>query len=234
MKARSFISHTEKGGIDVGKTILDQLACSDLEIESFLSQNTIDHGEHIPQKILEFLIKTDILFVVFDPLVSKSNWVRWEYNFCNKREIRIIPIIFDSLYPKLHDKIKWIDPFTNYLIYDGNDGKLRSEIWDDIDNMKKTLEARALERESIKLEANPEKASYFELEKVKISGSVKTAPVGTAYLHMPSLRDDYPPIITEEITTPVTPNDEGDFEFEFELPSSPVKTQRIQTWFIEL
>ena len=233
MEAKSFISHTEDGGTDVGKIIQDQLIRPDLEMKSFLSQNTIDHGEHIPQKILEFLIETDVLFVVLEPLVIGSKWVRWEYDFCNKRGIRIIPIAFDRFYSKLN-RIEWIDTFTKYLIYDGNDGKFRNEVWNDIDDIKGTLEARALERKSIELKVPPEERLYSELEKIKISGKVKTALIGTAYLHMPFLGDDYPPIITKEISTPITPNSEGNFEFEFKLHSSPVKTQSIQKWFIEL
>lgn len=233
MEAKSFISHTEKGGTDVGIIIQDQLIMPPLEMKCFLSKNTIENGEHIPQKILEFLIKTDVLFLVVESRVISSRWVRWEYEFCKKRGIRPIPIVFQRFIPKIN-QIDWLDSNDKFVMYTGNQGDLRNEVWNDIDDSKIDLEDTAKERNSIELEANSENQSYFEQEIVKVSGTVKNSLIGTAFLHIPYLKDEYPPIQTKEITTSIIPDDDGNFNFDFPLPVSPVPTQIIQKWFIEI
>ena len=234
MKAKSFISHTENGGTLVGRFIADQLISTDLEMQSFLSQNSIEYGAHIPQKILEFLIETDILFVILEPLVINSRWVRWEYEFCRNRDIRIIPIVFTGFSNKVKKRIGWIDSNEKHLTYDYRDEKLRTEVWDCIDDSKKTLEQRASERSQIGLEISANKTFYFEQDTVKISGQVTNSPIGSAYLHIPSLQDDQQPIKTSDINTSIIPDDEGKFKFDFTLPFSQIPTQSIQKWFIEI
>ena len=56
MNAKAFISHTERGGTDIGRIIQDQLKTSDHQMESFLSQHSIEQGERIPEKILRWSI----------------------------------------------------------------------------------------------------------------------------------------------------------------------------------
>ena len=233
MKAKSFISHTDDGGTRVGMLIKDQLIRTDLKMQSFLSQNSIEHGEHIPQKILEFLIETDVLFVILEPLVVSSRWVKWEYEFCKNRGIRIIPVVFRGFADKFKNQIRWIDGNERYMIYDHHE-EFRTEVWRCIDDSKETLERRASERSQITLEASTNKTSYFEQDTVKISGQVTNSLTGSAYLYIPSMRDDQPPIKTNNIDTPVIPNDAGKFEFEFKLPFLKIRTQSIQKWFIEI
>ena len=233
MKAKGFISHTEKGGTNVGIIIQDQLASPPLEMLCFLSKNTIKNGNHIPEKIIDFLIKTDVLFIVIDPLVSQSDWIKWEYEFCKKRGIRIIPIVFERFTSKIK-QIDWLDHYEKYVKYTNNEGDLRNEVWNDIDDSKQDLEDIANERNSVELTAHSEKESYFSLEKIKILGNVKNSLIGTAYLHIPNLEKKYPPIITKEISISIKPDNNNNFELEFTLPESPVFTQAIQKWFIEI
>ncbi|MYL11681.1 MAG: TIR domain-containing protein, partial [Cenarchaeum sp. SB0669_bin_11] len=199
MIAKSFISHTENGGTGPGKTIQDQLIHTELEMETFLSQNSIKGGDHIPQKILEFLLETDVLFVIFEPLVRKSRWVRWEYEFCKNRHIRIIPVVVGEFSNVIGKEIDWIESNDKYLLYDFRDEKLRYDAWRAITNIKDELEQRATERVRTVLEADVNNAFCFEQDTVKISGKVENALTGRACMYIPSLRDDYPPIITNVI-----------------------------------
>ncbi len=234
MDSKAFISHTEAGGTQVSESVRDKLSRKDLEMEAFLSKNAIGHGEHIPHKILEFLIKTDLLFIVIESDVIGSKWVHWEYDFCKKRGIEIIPIVFKNFFQKLN-KIDWFDNLAKCIQYDGNDGILRDEVYNTVDNKRVEIESRAVSRNKITLHANSDKDSYPEKSRIKISGNVKNSLLGSIILHLPSLdKRNYPPIISMDINTSITPDGSGDFTYEFDLPASPIPTTRIQTWSIEV
>ena len=136
-----------------------------------------------------------MLFVIFEPLVINSRWVEWEYEFCKNRGIRIIPVVFLGFEDKFKNRVRWIDGNERYMIYDHHE-EFRIKVWRCIDDSKETLERRASERSQITLEASTNKTSYFEQDTVKISGQVTNSLTGSAYLYIPSLRDDQPPIKT--------------------------------------
>ena len=106
MEVKAFIAHTVEGGIDIARIIKEQLIHSTLEVHSFLSEDAIGHGEHIPEKILKALIESDILFVVLDPLVIENEWVKWEYEFGKTHNIRTICVIYTKFFEK-RERIKW-------------------------------------------------------------------------------------------------------------------------------
>lgn len=232
MKVKSFISHTERSGTHVGKQIQDHLSKTDLEMESFLSENTIKSGEHIPEEILKFLVETDVLFVNLESGVTTSNWVRWEYKFCRERNILTIPIVDETFYPKVKTKFPWVEINEKFIRYENSD-QLLNKIYNSVDDRKKDLERRALVRNKIQLQARPNKHNYTEEETVDISGTVKNALMGTAYLHIPITQNDYPPIKTQEIPKSIT-HDNENFSIKFKLPKSPISTTFSQRWFTEL
>lgn len=232
LDSKAFISHTEVGGSNVGQIILDQLNRPDLEMKAFLSKDAIEYGEHIHEKILQFLVNTDLLFIIIEPVVISSDWVKWEYDFCKKRGIERIPIVFSQFLTKLH-KVDWFDDSEKHLPYNGDEGIFRAEIYKSVDDNRITLEQRATDRNKIILTVKPSKKSYSENDKVKIDGNVQTSLIGSAFLHIPHLKKEYPPIMTIDLNS-ITPDGNGDFNFEFDLPSSPITTERIQKWFIEI
>ena len=231
MEVKAFISHTAKGGICLGETIEEQLIRPPLEIHSFLSKHAIDDGEHIAECILKALIDSDIIFVILEPHVIKNEWVKWEYEFGRMRNIKTIcvsyPLFFDKRY-----QIRWLDPNEQCLRYGGNDGMFRDEIWDKIDDMMVLLKQQADERNKIELNAHA-KPTYSEQDTVKVYGNVKGSLKGTAYLHNPYMKKERSHIRSTNVNI-LTPNDNGDFEFEFKLPRLTVITEYAQKWFIEV
>ena len=232
MEAEAFISHTEMSGTYAAELIQDHLSRTDLEMKSFLSKNTIKYGDDISEEILNFLVKTDVLFVIFESGVTTSDWVKWEYEFCKERGILTIPIVVEAFQRKLKVKCPWVKSNEKFISYK-NDGQLADKIYNSVDDRKEDLERRALERNKIQLKANSDKSSYTEEETVKISGKIKNAIIGTAYLHIPIEQGEYKPLKTQEINKSITPDGE-DFEIKFKLPKSPSPIISSQKWFIEL
>ena len=231
MDSNAFISHTKKGGVSTGGEIQDELLISDLKMDAFLSKNSIENGQHIPQKILENLIKTDLLFIVLEPLVINSKWVKWEYNFCRDRDIKRISVT-DVRFKDKINKITWLDQYEKYLDY-GNTDELRTQVWIDVDNIKNILEDRANKRNNISLKAESDKTTYQKQEKVTITGCVNEVPLGVAYLHIPVLNQD-PPIQSINMNKSINPDPNGRFKFDFNLPQPPIGCFNNQKWFIEI
>ena len=229
MHAKAFISHTEDGGTIIGEIIQNQLIRT-LEMESFLSKNSIEHGEYIPQKILEYLIKTDVLFVIIEPLVAKSKWVKWEYEFCKKRNIRVIPIVVNAFSNEL-DQINWLDTNEKYIIYDFRDEKLRVDVWDAIKNIRGELEMDASKRNETKLKANAD-TSDSRQNIVQVSGQLNFL-TGNACIHIPQQQGKTPPIITKQIGT-IAPDSTGKFNLMFSLSTLTDTIPNTQKCFIEI
>ena len=231
MDSNAFVSHTQKGGTGTGKTIKDHLSSSDLEMESFLSSESIHAGEHISEKILKSLINTDLCFVILESLVITSKWVKWEYNFCKSRKIKIIPVISYIFAPK-KNRVEWFDQNLKHLVYKDED-TLRAKIWDEVDNIKNNLERRSTWRNKISLKITANKITYHEEEKITIAGSVSGVPLGIVYVHIPILDQD-PPIQSINMSQSIKPNPDGTFKFDFNLPPPPVGCPDNRKWFIEI
>ena len=151
MNAKAFISHTERGGTDIGKIIQDQLKTSDHQMESFLSKHSIEQGERIPEKILNGLSTSDILILIIDPLTIKSKWVEWEYTFCVSRKMPLLVYVDKNYITNVHN-INWLDVGIKYDTYDFEKyGEIRSKVWRAIANKKSELETNSHIRESTQL-----------------------------------------------------------------------------------
>ena len=53
------------------------------------------------------------------------------------------------------------------LTYDGKDGMLRNELWNEVDDMMPSLMQQAQNRNMIKVDSRTSKTSYFERETIK-------------------------------------------------------------------
>ena len=233
MGVKAFIAHTAQGGIDLGKVIEEQLIQPPLEVRSFLSEHAIKYGEHIPESVLRALIESDILFVILEPLVIENEWVKWEYEFGKKHNIKTICIVYMRFFAKL-DRITWLDHHEKYLIYDGNNGAFRNEIWNETDDMMPSLRQQVHDRNAIKIDARTDKTHYSKLDTIKVSGNVKGSLMGTAYLHIPRRKKECLPIRSTNIGGEITPDDDGCFEFKYKLPRALVVAECKQKWLIEL
>ena len=151
-EAKAFISHTERGGSYVARMIKDVLIQPPREMESFLSEEAIEYGEHIPGAILKALIETDILFVVLEPLVIENRWVKWEDEFCKNRAVRTIDVTYAKFAASLN-LIKWKDIDERHLKYNENDDVFRIDIWNAIGSIEALLEQQAHEKNVIRIDA---------------------------------------------------------------------------------
>ena len=233
MEAKAFISHTERGGSYVARMIKDVLIQPPREMESFLSEEAIEYGEHIPGAILKALIETDILFVVLEPLVIENRWVKWEDEFCKNRAVRTIDVTYAKFAASLN-LIKWKDTDERHLKYNENDDVFRIDIWNAIGSIEALLEQQAHEKNVIRIDAQTDNTDYCEQGIVRVSGNVQGPAVGVAYIHMPCMEQGHPPIHSTDAYKPIILGDDGNFEFEFKLPESHGNAGHPQKWFIEL
>ena len=235
MNAKAFISHTERGGTDITRIIQDQLKTSNHQMESFLSQHSIEQGERIPEKILTGLSTSDILILIIDPLTIKSKWVEWEYTFCVTRKIPLL-VYVDKNYVANVDDINWLDAGIKYNIYDFEKyDALRSEVWQNIAVKKSDLENNSHIRESTQLSITSIfNKTYSEHEKIKISGSTnKSEPEpGKCYFHIPQMSNIEYPMSTTDLKITIQPIEQN-FTFEIEIPTLCI-VKNEQVCFIEV
>ena len=235
MNAKAFISHTERGGTDIARIIQDQLKTSNHQMESFLSQHSIEQGERIPEKILTGLSTSDILILIIDPLTIKSKWVEWEYTFCVTRKIPLL-VYVDKNYVANVDDINWLDAGIKYNIYDFEKyDALRSEVWQNIAVKKSDLENNSHIRESTQLSITSIfNKTYSEHEKIKISGSTnKSEPEpGKCYFHIPQMSNIEYPMSTTDLKITIQPIEQN-FTFEIEIPTLCI-VKNEQVCFIEV
>jgi hypothetical protein len=69
----------------------------------FVSSDNIVWGDDIAEKVLRGLTSSDILVIVLDPLAKRSRWVRWEYEFCLKRNIRRVHLASDRTFQEISE-----------------------------------------------------------------------------------------------------------------------------------
>ena len=218
MEAKAFISHTDKG-LDASQMIKEQLIATDLKMVSFFSKDGIKAGEHILDKILQALTETDVLFTVVEPNTVGSIWMQWEYCFCEKRNITIIPVVRKDT-KHLMRRIKWLNRFIKYIDYNRLGQDFVTDVWKRIDELRVTLERQAHTRSMIKIDAEADKTECLPDCKIKVFGSVKGHKIGFAYIHYPIYGTDIP-MHSQQIQD-LPPNADGSFCFEFN-PSKIVK-----------
>ena len=235
MNAKAFISHTERGGTDIGKIIQDQLKTSDHQMESFLSKHSIEQGERIPEKILNGLSTSDILILIIDPLTIKSKWVEWEYTFCVSRKMPLLVYVDKNYITNVHN-INWLDVGIKYDTYDFEKyGEIRSKVWRAIANKKSELETNSHIRESTQLSITSIlNNTYSEHEKIKISGKTNKleSEPGKCYFHIPQMTNIECPMSTIDLKITIQPIEQN-FTFEIEIPILCI-AENEQVCFIEV
>lgn len=219
---RAFISHIVKPGNSVVEVIYEKLTGKSLNVRTFLSTN-ISPGEDIVEEIIENLAQTDILFFVIDSESSNSQWMKWEHNFCKKRNVKIIYIV----YP--HADLD--DPKLGYLNQHGKripyvyykDDILRDQIYGLVTKLDKTTVMRAQAREYTKIDLDQEAPSCSENAVITIAGQVSARNhhliqnIGQIYLHVSDHNTNIPPV-SKDVGT-FTINTDGRFDYELSLPA---------------
>ena len=234
IEAKAFISHKEKDHSYLGNLIKNVLINTDLKMKSFLSENAIEYGEHIPKKVLTNLTEAELIFVIIDPQAAESKWMRWEYEFSQNRLARTIVITHEEYESELGN-ISWLNTHEKYLVYyRRNDDALEMEIWKTVNKSREALDHYACEKNKIKINARPDQEKYCEENIIRILGSVEGSVEGSAYLHIPCKEEDHPPIHSEDVDQPIILGSDGEFRLEFELPTLHGSASQPQTWFVEI
>lgn len=213
----AFISHTAVGGKGIADNIRLQLWDTDLQMLAFYSTYHFTPGDDVIEEILKHLVDSDVLFVVIEPRVMTSTWVKWERQFCDSRRLRIIPIVFEYM-KHILGRIPFPVDDKQWILID-HDGLWISEVYSAIDKKRGDLELRAKERHRIIIKATPDKDHYVEGETVLIKGTVSLPnSTGVATLYIRNWGPSDPPIFSH-ILGPINADGSGTFEIRFEIPS---------------
>ena len=183
---------------------------------AFYSTYHLTPGDDVIEEILKHLVDSDVLFIVIEPRVMTSRWVKWERQFCDRRNLRIIPIVFE--YMKLVvDRIPFPVDDKQWIVIDRH-GLWISEVYSAIDRKREDLELRAKERHRIIIKATPDKDHYVEGETVMVKGNVSLPnSTGIATLYIRNGNPAEPPI--SHLLGAINADGSGTFAISFQIPS---------------
>ncbi|MHB8546549.1 MAG: NACHT domain-containing protein [Nitrosotalea sp.] len=238
MQSKAFVSHTESGGRKTGSIIYTKLKRPEIDMDAFLSNETMGPTDNLTGSILKNIIDTELFILVIDSASLSSSWIEWEHDFCRNRNVISLYVVFPSMYSKLNS-LSYLDFHNIRINYDDYDPDvLQDKIAAIIFTKQAELESHAAKRNAITITANHNNTSYRPSETVIINGNVQNNNTNTAsynskiYLHVPSTNPKFPPQSTLIVNT-FTVNPNGDFNASIILPSGPETTQ-IQKWYIEI
>lgn len=219
---RAFISHSVKSGNSVAQVIYDKLTGPSLEMRTFLSIN-ISPGEDFVKEIIENLVQTDILFFVIDSDSPDSKWMEWEYNFCKKRNVKIVHIVYP--HADLGDpKLGYLNqqsvriPYVHY-----KDDILRDQLYGLIKKLDNAAMMRAQAREYTKIDFDLDALQSDDDGAITIAGQTSAQNshliqnVGQIYLHVSNRSTNIPPDSKDMGTFAI--DADGKFAHKLNLPA---------------
>lgn len=102
-----FISHSH---IDRNIAVDLQSILKDHNVETYLDQDKIFAGDHLPEKISQGINACEIFLLIWSRDAAQSNWVNKEWNEAYDRRKRILPyLIDDAKLPNGLDHLVYID-----------------------------------------------------------------------------------------------------------------------------
>ena len=223
MTPRAFVSHSDKTGNSAAQVVHGKLTGPTLQMSAFLSTK-IPAGTDFVDEILENLACADILFFVIDSESPNSPWMEWEYNFCKKRDVKIIQIVYPNA--NLDDpKLKYVNQQSVRLPYTYRDDILCDQIYGVVTTLDSTTKKRAEIRESMRIDLDQDTLHGNQSDPITISGKISSHSisnmydVGRIYLHAPDRSSGIPPATTDMGAFAIDSN--GRFAHELALPTAP-------------
>lgn len=216
MNPMVFISQNDDTGRGAAKTIYDHVTSQPSDIDAFLS-TSLPAGVDFVQAIIEDLPCTDLQFFVIDQKTKNSKWMKWEHDFCKKRDIQTIYIKYPNVNLN-NPSLEYINRQSVWVIYD----EYRNDIL--IDKIEKTIvdhhekiNQRSKTRASITIHPDQDQLCGRQSESVTISGRIygHMHNGGRVYLHVPSPDPSIPPNSTATHT--FTIGADGRFSCELDM-----------------
>ena len=191
VKPKAFISHTEMGGSDTAKLVQRKLTSPNTGMAAFASTE-IACGKDLVKTILENIIESDVLVFIVDSETPGKPWMKWEYTFCKKRGMLILPIALHDMHDKL-SQIRYLDDSINLIKYDRDKDLLQSDIRKAYDDNRDDLESSANRRYALTIDTEENQTNCYPSGTITISGKVtgKISDNGPSrydtdiYLHIP-------------------------------------------------
>ena len=241
MKPLAFISHSESGGAETSVAVRGRLRHEHLDLDSFYSQINMVPGDDLHEEIIRNIVNTDILIGIIDPDASVSKWVEWEHNFCKKRNLIRIPIIFPSIWENFkQNQISFLDNGELVIHYNSGKDIMLDSFFSGIKNHKDQLIKRVEEKEKIKITLNPINSTYQNKDIITISGQVESTGLAflefnlsKIYLYRRNFELGSIPIKEDELIESIDLDDHGRFSYDFELSKIDI-VDKTQKWFFEI
>ena len=242
MKPLAFISHSEIGGRATSAGLRKTLQHQDLDLDSFYSETDINSSDIIHEKIIRNIVNADILIGVIDPFACTSKWVKWEHDFCKKRNLTRTSIVFLSVWNKFkQNEIPFLDKNELVIIYEYNIDILLSEFFTEIEKKKDELDKRFESKIKIQITLDSLDDVYQNTDTIKISGQVKSTELdflkfnpSIIYLHRINNEPDAIPIANRDLINPIDYDENGKFSHDCKISEIDHNIDTEQKWFFEI
>ena len=232
MMPKPFISHNDDTGRGAANIIYDKLTGPTLGMDAFLSTR-LPKGTDFVKEIMENLPFAGVLFFVIDSETGKSKWMKWEHDFCKKRNIQIVYVKYPHV--NLNDpNLEYVNRQSLRIDYDDyRDDILCNEIADVVTNLAKRKKRQSQACAPAKIVPDQSSLCGKPGGSVTVAGSISghTSNKGLAYLHVPNFNPSVPPCSTA--VPAFTIGEDARFLLKLKLPDvQPGATSRV--WYVEV
>ena len=232
MSSRVFISQNDNTGRGAAKKIYDKLTGPASDMDIFLS-TTLPVGVDFVEAIMAELPYTDVQFFVIDSETRNSKWMKWEHDFCKKRNIQIVYVKYP--HANLDDPaLEYINQQSIRIVYEGyRDDILLDRIEEAVTNLGEKAKRRSQARASISIRPDQSPLRGKPSEPVTVSGSISGCAHnnGRVYLHVPNTNSGIPPDSTHVSAFAI--GADGKFSCELKLPGVRPGATRL-VWYAEI
>src|SRR5688572_28641146 len=111
-----FLSYAREDGSQIADKVSKSFIRQKYKV--FLDRQSLTPGEFWKNQIKKTAQNYDILLVIFTPIAAKSEWVKKEVDYANKKGKHIIPCLYHSV--PVDDLKKQDIPNRHMIIFDEN------------------------------------------------------------------------------------------------------------------